>query len=112
MPIVDVPLEELERYEGRNPCPEDIDQYWDRALDEMRAVDPRVELEPSSFQVPFAECFDLYFTGVRGARVHAKYLRPKGMKEPHPAVLQFHGYAGDSGYWSNKLNYLGLGFSV
>ncbi|NLU42348.1 MAG: acetylxylan esterase [Firmicutes bacterium] len=112
MPIVDMPLEQLKSYEGRNPCPEDIDEYWDRALDEMRAVDPRVELVPSSFQTPFAECFDLYFTGVRGARIHAKYLRPRGVKEPHPAVLQFHGYTGSSGDWNSKLNYVGLGFSV
>ena len=27
-----------------------------------------------------AELFDLYFTGVGGARVYAKYLRPKGRK--------------------------------
>ena len=59
MPIVDMPLEQLRSYEGGNPCPEDIDEYWDRALDEMRAVDPRVELVPSSFQTPSAECFDL-----------------------------------------------------
>lgn len=112
MPIIDMPLEELQRYEGRNPRPEDIDQYWDRALEEMRSVDPQVELVPSSFQVPCAECFDLFFTGVRGARIHAKYLRPKGAKTPHPAVLQFHGYAGNSGDWSSKLAYVSLGFSV
>ena len=41
----------------------------------MKAIDPRVELVPSAFHVPFAECFDLFFTGVRGARIHAKYLR-------------------------------------
>lgn len=112
MPLFEMPLEQLKCYEGRNPCPEDVDQYWDRALDEMRAVDPRVELIPSRFQAPFAECFDLYFTGVRGARVHAKYLRPRGVKDPHPAILQFHGYAGSSGDWSSKLSYVGLGYSV
>jgi cephalosporin-C deacetylase len=65
--------------------------------------------------VPFAECFDLFFTGVGGSRVHAKYLRPKkgaAAAEPHPAVLQFHGYSGDSGDWADKLGYVGLGFSI
>lgn len=112
MPIVDMPLEQLQRYQGMNPCPADIDEYWDRALQEMRSVDPQVELVKSRFQVPFAECFDLYFTGVRGARVHAKYLRPKGATEPHPAVIRFHGYSGNCGDWSSKLGYVGLGFSV
>jgi len=112
MPLVDMPLEQLLTYQGRNPCPADIDVYWDRSLAEMRAVDPQVELVPHHLNAPFAECFDLYFTGVGGARVHAKYLRPKHAAEPHPAVLQFHGYTGSSGDWADKLNYVGLGYSV
>ena len=71
MPILDMPLEELKTYEGRNPKPADFDAFWDNSLAEMRAVDSNVELRPSEFQVPFAECFDMYFTGVRGARIHA-----------------------------------------
>jgi len=112
MPIVDMPLEELKKYNGINPCPEDFDEYWERAIAEMKAVDPQVELVPAPFQVPFAECFDLYFTGVKGARIHAKYLRPKNCDKPHPAILQFHGYTGNSGDWNDKLNYVSIGFSV
>jgi cephalosporin-C deacetylase len=89
-----------------------MDAYWDRALAEMRALDPQVELVPHALDAPFAECFHLYFTGVGGARVHAKYLRPKHATEPHPAVLQFHGYSGNSGEWCDKLNYVARGFSV
>ena len=40
MPLLDMPLEELLEYQGRNPRPEDFDEYWERALTEMRAVDP------------------------------------------------------------------------
>lgn len=111
MPLVDMPLEHLKKYEGVSPRPVDFDAYWDRALTEMRAVDPRIELVPSSFQVPYAECYDLYFTGVRGARIHAKYIKPKNVPEPHPAVLQFHGYTGHSGNWQDKLGYAALGYS-
>ena len=35
MPIVDMPLKELYRYEGRNECPADIDAFWDRSVAEM-----------------------------------------------------------------------------
>ena len=113
MPLVDLPLEELREYKGRNPKPADFDKYWDAALEEMRNTNPEVELVPSDFQVPFAECFDLSFTGVRGARVHAKFLRPKNASaDPHPAVLQFHGYSGSCGEWAEKLSFVGLGFSV
>lgn len=112
MPIIDMPLHELKLYQGLNPRPGDFDAYWDAALEEMRAVEPRVELAPSDFQAPGVECFHLYFTGVRGARVHAKYVRPKGIPEPHAAVVVFHGYSGSSGDWFDKLAYASLGLSV
>lgn len=112
MPLIDMPLEELKQYTGINPRPDDFDEYWERALAEMRATDPQVELIPSSFQVPFADCFDLYFTGVRRARIHAKYIRPKQVAEPHPAIVMFHGYYGNSGDWQDKLGYAALGYSV
>lgn len=112
MPQIDKPLAELREYRGINPRPDDFDAYWDAALAEMHATDSRVELRPAKFQAPFAECFDLFFTGVGGSRIHAKYLRPKHAEKPHPAILQFHGYAGDSGEWSDKLGYVARGFSV
>jgi cephalosporin-C deacetylase len=112
MPLIDMPLDELKKFQGRTPRPADFDQYWDKALAEMRAIDPKVELVKSEFQVPLAECFDLWFTGVKGARIHAKYLRPKNSDKKHPAIVQFHGYSGNAGDWSEKLSYVALGFSV
>ena len=112
MPLIDKPLPELRKYQGINPKPADFDNFWDKALAEMRQVDSQVELRPSTFTAPFAECFDLFFTGIGGSRIHAKYLRPKKSAAPHPAVLRFHGYAGASEDWSDYLSYVGLGFSV
>jgi cephalosporin-C deacetylase len=112
MPLIDLPLPQLLEYYGRNPRPADFDEYWDAALAEMRSVEPNVELVPHALDAPFAECFHLYFTGVGGARVHAKYLRPKHVREPHPAVVMFHGYSGNSGDWCDKLNYVARGYSV
>ena len=112
MPLIDMPLVELMEYQGRNPRPDDVDEYWDHATAEMNAVDSDVELKPHKINAPFAECFDLYFTGVGGARIHTKYLRPAGETEPHPAVLMFHGYSADSGDWNDKLNYVAQGYTV
>jgi cephalosporin-C deacetylase len=44
--------------------------------------------------------------------VYAKYLRPKNAKKPHSAVVQFHGYTGNSGDWWDKLPYVAAGMSV
>lgn len=112
MPLVDMPLEKLLAYEGRNPRPADFDAYWDRAIAEMEAIDPQVELIPHALDAPFAECFHLYFTGVGGARVHAKYFRPKVSNGTHPAIVQFHGYSGSSGDWADKLGYVARGYSL
>src|SRR5689334_21946307 len=103
MGLFDLPLDQLETYGGTNACPDDHAAYWERALAEMRSTDPAVELVLAEFQAPFAECFHLYFTGVRGARVHAKYLRPKRAERRHPAIVEFHGYSSSSGDWSHKL---------
>lgn len=112
MPLVDMPLDQLKAYAGRNPRPHDFDAYWDKALAEQQATDPNVELIPSRIQSSFADCFHLHFTGVGGARIHAKYLRPKQSAYPHPAVLQFHGYSGNSGDWQDKLGLVSQGYSV
>jgi cephalosporin-C deacetylase len=84
MPNIDLPLEQLLQYEGRNPRPHDFDTFWDKSITEMQALGTSCELVPAPFQVPFAECFDLSFSGVGGAQVHAKYLRPKAASAPHP----------------------------
>jgi cephalosporin-C deacetylase len=112
MPIVDMPLEQLSTYAGRNPRPADHDAYWDKALAEMRAVDPKVELVPHAVNAPYAECFDMFFTGVRGARIHAMVVRPARAEGRHPAVLLFHGYTGHAGDWSDKLKWAALGFTA
>jgi cephalosporin-C deacetylase len=113
MPLLfDFPLEKLSTYMGINPRPDDFDAYWDKGLQEMQAVDPAVELVPADFQTSFADCYDLYFTGVSGARVHAKFLRPKAVRQAVPAVLMFHGYSGDCGEWTDKLGYAAAGFAV
>jgi cephalosporin-C deacetylase len=113
MPLTfDFPIEKCKTYQGTNPRPADFDRFWDRSLAEMRALDPQVELKPAEFQARGVECFHLYFTGVGGARVHAKFLRPEKTKTPHPAVLIFHGYTVDSGDWSDKLAYVSQGFVV
>jgi cephalosporin-C deacetylase len=113
MPLTfDLSIEELKTYRGINPCPEDFDAFWDAGLAEMRSIAGQVDLVPAEFQSKEAECFHLYFTGVGGARLHAKLLRPRKAVSLHPAVLLFHGYTGDSGDWFDKLGFLSEGFTV
>ncbi len=112
MPLIDLPLEELEVYAGRNPKPADFDAFWDAGLAEMRALDPQIELTPHELKQNIADCFELRFTGVGGARIFAKLYVPKNLKAPAPAIIGFHGYSIHSGDWVDKLHYVANGAVV
>ena len=112
MAIVDMPLEELELYKGINPCPTDMDQYWKDAESELKSTPPDTDIQLSEFQTDFAQCNHLYFNGVGGARIHAKFLLPKKVTSKCPALLVFHGYSASSGDWCEYLSYVASGFAV
>ena len=129
MPMLDMPVRELETYQGTNPRPQDHDIYWENALKELDSVEPCATVSPASFQAPYADCYDLYFTGVHGARVYAKLLVPHGLDicdargrlagpqaeyngKRCPAMLHFHGYSGASSGWTYYLPYVAAGMVV
>lgn len=111
--LIDKPIEELRVFQGRNECPEDMDEYWDRSLAEMEKLGVGYELVPAAFQLPGqAEFFHLYFTGMQGARIHCKFARPVKREGKLPAVLRFHGYSGDCGSFSSLAGYALQGFVI
>lgn len=112
MPMIDMPLPKLREYKGINPKPEDFERYWEQSLEEMHNTDREVTITPADFKSPVADCYDMYFTGVHGARVYAKLLKPKNIKGKCPAVLNFHGYMGKSRNWGAYLAYAASGFVV
>ncbi len=112
MPMIDMPLDKMRQYKGISPRPKDIDSFWDEAVSEMKAVDPKIELIEADFKSSFAECFDMYFYGVGNARIHAKYVRPKQRTTKQPALVKFHGYSGYSGDWFDLLPYAAEGFHI
>lgn len=109
--MIDMPLEELRTYRGRNPKPADFEEYWGRALAELGELGTKHELVPAAYPAPGVELYHLYFTGAGRARIHAKLLRPKTRNET-PALLGFHGYSGSSGQWTDWLHYCLSGFTV
>ena len=111
MPVFELPLQELQSYRGRNPRPHDFDAYWERALRELDATESQVELIPRPGIARFADCFDLWFTGVGGARIHARYARPQTSGRS-PVVLEFHGYSGAAGEWFDLLPWPAQGIAI
>ncbi len=52
------------------------------------------------------------FTGVDGARIYAKLVKPKKIEGKAPAIIKFHGYGWYSGDWTELLHYAAEGFIV
>ncbi|QEN03681.1 acetylxylan esterase [Thiospirochaeta perfilievii] len=111
MPQLDKPLEELKEYKGISPCPIDIDEYWERALSLLDTFDWDVKFTRVEKGVPYASCYDLTFTGVKGARIYAKYIKPSVEGKKNPGIIKFHGYHGNSGDWQDGFSLVAAGFS-
>ena len=101
-------LERMQEYLGINECPEDLDAYWDEGIREMEALGTDCVLE-EVMSLPNALCYDLWFTGVGGAKVHAIFVRPREITAPVPAVLKFHGYASNCGPFYDLLAWTSAG---
>ena len=112
MPTVDMSLEKLRSYQGINPRPADFDEYWDRALAEMNAIDPAPVFTPADIPSAIADCYHLNFRSTKGANIYARFVKPKNISGKVPAVLMFHGLSGSCDSFSKMLNYASQGYVV
>lgn len=110
--VFEMPLEQLYQYEGRNEKPSDFDEYWDRAIAEMEALGTDCQRIPATLKLPGVECFEMYFTGVGGARIHCRFARPAHREGKLPAVCVFHGYSGNCGDFWQLLPWVAAGFAA
>ena len=112
MPTIDMSLPKLREYMGISPRPVDFDKFWDDAIAESVASDKQVEMVKCDIGASYADAYDLYFTGTRGARIHARLLIPKNIEGKVPAVLKFHGLGGWCGAWTRMLPYAAQGMVI
>jgi cephalosporin-C deacetylase len=112
MPLIDLPIEKLQEYHGRNPKPADFDTFWDTALAEVIGVAPQLHLELADFQLKAASCHHAWFDSVGGARLHAKVLLPRNPFIKLPCAVLFHGYSGRSGDWMSLASWVSAGYAV
>lgn len=79
---------------------------------EADAVEIDYSVEAASIaDAATCQFFDLWYTGMCGARLHAKYLKPVS-DESVPLVLQFHGYPGASRSWFEQASFAGMGMAL
>lgn len=109
--LMDLKPNELFEYKGSSPCPDDIDEFWDESIEEMEKLDANIELVPDFRKYKNSEVLNLYYTGIDGSRIHAKYARPKKCKKA-PVIFFFHGYSSRSADWLDLLSYVSEGYCV
>lgn len=126
MPMSEDRIRELEACRALTPVPDDFDEFWACRMAEADAVELDYQIVPASGGSgaavrPFGGCeyYDVWFTGMEGARVYAKYLVPAGACRATagpdgavPLVLQFHGYPGCTRSWAEYSSFVGMGCAV
>lgn len=104
--------EHLKDYHGIGDAPADYDEYWQRAKNDLKNASLEYEVTESKIHYRNCEAYDLYFTGVGGAKIHCQFLKPKHIQGKIPALVQFHGYWCNCGEWTSKLSFVEEGFCV
>jgi len=96
----DLPESALREYRTSTVEPAALDSWWAERLREAddAAAPPRLERHAPDVYGPTA-VWDVEFSGARGDRIRAWYLRPAGANddEPLPVVVTFIGYGGGRG---------------
>lgn len=112
MAIFEMDLDALRQYQGSNPRPADFEAYWKETLEEVEHAGTEYFLVPEPFPTKGVLCYHLYFKGIDGAKIHAKFLRPEKTEGKIPAICVFHGYHHFSGSWYERLAFVYSGKAV
>lgn len=112
-PMTEQDIFDLDGYLGTTPCPADFDSFWALRMAEADRIPLDYSITQAKEVPSFETCryLDLWFTGVGGAKIYAKYLLPVS-EEKVPLVLQFHGYPGASRSWLEQSSYAGMGMAI
>lgn len=107
-------INELKSYAGSAKKPADFADFWQAGLAEMNALSDTYEVHEVDIPSHVAQAYDLYFTGVQGARIHCQLITPKPYdpNKLHPGMVMFHGYHCDSGDYQDKFGWAAEGFVV
>lgn len=113
MPWFDLPLNQLREYRTETAEPPELDLWWQRRLEEARAVARPTTLTryEADIYAP-VEVYDTEFSGAGGDRIRAWYLRPAGADGQTPVVVKFIGYGGGRGMPAEHALLPALGYAV
>jgi cephalosporin-C deacetylase len=110
MPWFDLPIEQLRTYRTGTQEPPALDQWWaDRIARAQDLAQPPVLARYRPEVYAPLEVFDVEFSGARGDRIRAWYIKPAGAAA---TVVKFIGYGGGRGLPVEHTLLPALGFAV
>jgi cephalosporin-C deacetylase len=110
MPWFDLPLEQLRTYRTQTQEPAGLDEWWAQRLSEAeRSASPPVLTRYRPDVYAPLEVFDVEFSGGRGDRIRAWYLKPAAATQ---TVVKFIGYGGGRGLPVDHALLALLGYAV
>jgi len=98
MAFFDMPLEQLETYKPIKNEPDDFDDFWQQTLNEARQHPLNGEFVPYDAGLSLIDVYDVTYSGYGGQRIKGWYMRPKGVKNPLPCIIEYIGYGGGRGF--------------
>jgi len=105
----DLPIEELRSYRSAQTAPDDFDAFWQRTLEESRALGAPPRLEKVDTPIRIADVYDVTFSGFGGQPIRAWLKVPRGADRPAPVIVQYIGYGGGRGRPLENLHWLAGG---
>jgi cephalosporin-C deacetylase len=110
MPWFDLPLEQLSTYRTQTQEPAGLDEWWaERLAEAERSARPPVLTRYRPDVYAPLEVFDVEFSGGRGDRIRAWYLKPATATQ---TVVKFIGYGGGRGLPVEHTLLAMLGYAV
>lgn len=94
MALFDLPLAQLRTYRPEIDEPADLDDFWAGKLSRARAHAPIFQITPVETGLTLVDTWDVTFAGHDGDPIRAWYLRPAGVPDDLPVVVEYIGYGG------------------
>lgn len=102
----------MENYKGTWKKPKNFDKYWLEKINSLNNLELEYKLIKKEFSIfEKVEYYDLYFYSFDGAKIYAKYIKPKTDSKV-PILFYFHGYPASSRNWLEKTSFASLGYAV
>lgn len=111
MPLFDLPLADLQRYQPDVAEPADFDTFWQRTLDQTRAAAVDANFVPMDSPLQTLDVFDVFFSGYGGQTVRGWFLLPKQRSGKLPCIVEYKGYSGGRGFPIDNLLWASLGYA-